>query len=114
MELWQKVIVNKWRRLDNGEIMGYEVARKAREIADFFESLNFLYYDTYGTRKFSSYVEGMIRGYQFNEQAYSDMSITTTNDLHDVMCSSYGLHDFDYYMCEHWKNYFMFAHENGI
>ena len=73
MELWQEVIVNKWRRLDNGEVMGYEVARKARELADFFESLNFMYYDTYGTRNFSSYVESAIRGYQANEQAYDDM-----------------------------------------
>jgi len=114
MELWQEVIVNKWRRLDNGEVMGYEVARKARDIADFFEGLHFLYYDTYGTQKFSSYVEGAIRGYQFNEQAYNDMSITTTNDLHDVMCSSYGLHDFDYYMSTRWREQFTFALENGI
>ena len=56
----------------------------------------------------------MIRGYQVNEQAYKDMSITTTLDLHDVMCSSYGLHDFDYYMCKRWSDYFMFALENGI
>lgn len=114
MELWQEVIVNKWRRLDNGEVMGYEVARKARELADFFESLNFLYYDTYGTREFSSYVEGTIRGFQFNEQMYDDMSITTTNDLHDVICSSYGLHEFDYYISGKWKDQFMFALENGI
>lgn len=114
MELWQEVIINKWRRLDNSEVMGYDVARKAREIADFFEGLNLLYYDEYGTRKFSDYVEGQIRGYQFNEHAYSDMSISTTNDLHDVTCSSYGLHDFDYYMCERWRDYFMFALENGL
>ena len=114
MELWQEVIVNKWRRLDNGEVMGYEVARKARELADFFESLNFMYYDTYGTRSFSSYVESAIRGYQANEQAYDDMHITTTHDLHDVQCNSYGLHDFDYYMSERWRDYFMYALENGI
>ena len=114
MELWQEVIVNKWRRLDNGEVMGYEVARKARELADFFESLNFMYYDTYGTRNFSSYVESAIRGYQANEQAYDDMHITTTLDLHDVQCNSYGLHDFDYYMSERWRDYFMYALENGI
>lgn len=114
MELWQQVIVNRWRRLDNGEVMGYEIARKARQIADFFEGLNFLHYDTYGTREFSDYVEGQIRGFQFNEQAYNDMSITTTNDLHDVICSSYGLHSFDDYMCKRWRNYFMFALENGI
>ncbi len=114
MELWQEVIVKKWRRLDNTEVMGYDIARKARELADFFESLRFLYYDRYGTRTFSSYVEGMIRGYQVNEQAYEDISITTTFDLHDVMCSSYGLHDFDYYMCKRWSDCFMFALENGI
>ena len=105
MELWQEVIVNKWRRLDDGEVMGYEVARKARELAD---------YDTYGTRNFSSYVESAIRGYQANEQAYDDMHITTTHDLHDVQCNSYALHDFDYYMSERWRDYFMYALENGI
>jgi len=114
MDLWQQVIVNKWRRLDNGEVMGWEIARKAREIAEFFESLNFLYYDTYGTRKFSSYVEGQIRGFLFNEQMYEEMSVTTTNDLHDVQCKSYGLHEFDHYMSERWRDYFMFALENGI
>lgn len=114
MELWQQCIVNKWERLNNGEVMGYEVARKAHEIAEFFKSLNFLYYDHYGTRDFSNYVESMIRGYQCNNNAYEDMSITTTLDLHDVMCSSYGLHDFDNYICERWRDYFRFAIEQGI
>lgn len=50
MELWQEVIVKKWRCLDNGEVMGYDMARKVRKITDFFEELNFLYYDRYGTR----------------------------------------------------------------
>lgn len=114
MELWQEVIVNKWRRLDNGEVMGWQVAREARDIAEFFEGLGFLYYDTYGTGRFSTYIEGQIRGFLFNEQLYDEMSITTTNDLHDVMCSSYGLHEFDYYMSERWRDRFMFALENGI
>lgn len=114
MELWQEAIVKKWNRLDNSEVMGCEVARKAREIADFFKSLCFMCYDTYGTRNFSSYVESAIRGYQANEQAYDDMHIITTHDLHDVQCNSYGLHDFDRYMSERWHDYFMYALKNGI
>lgn len=114
MELWQEVIVNKWRRLDNGEIMGHEIARKARELADFFEGLNFLYYDTYGTERFSRYVEGLIRGFQTNENLYDEMSVTTTLDLHSVQCTSYGLREFDHYMSERWRDYFFFAYKNGI
>ena len=114
MELWQEVKVNKWRRLNNPEVMGWKTAAEAGALADFFENLTFLYYDRYGTDKFDSYVEGQIRGYQFNEQAYEDMYVTTTHDLHHVQCSSYGLHDFDHYMSKRWEDRFTFARENGI
>lgn len=114
MELWQQVLVNKWRRLDNTEVMGWEVARQARQLAEFFESICFSHYDHYHTSTFGDYVEAHIRGYQFNEQAYDDMNVTTTNDLHYVTCNSYGLHDFDYYMGCRWKDRFMYALDMGI
>lgn len=114
MELWQEVIVNKWERLNNPQVMGIEVARKAGEIADFFRSLSYVYYDTFVTKQFSDYVAGMIRGYQVNEQAYDDMHINTTLDLHSVTCTSYGLKYFDSYLSRKWKEYFMFALNQGI
>lgn len=114
MELWQEVLVNKWERLNNPEIMGYEVARKAGQIADFFRNIFWISYDVYTANKFGDYVEGAIRGYQCNEQNYDDMHITTTLDLHNITCSSYGLHDFDYYISNLWRDYFMFALEQGI
>ena len=114
MELWQEVLVNKWERLNNPSVMGHEVARKAGQIADFFRNIFLVSYDTYATNKFGDYVEGAIRGYQCNEQMYDDMHITTTLDLHNVTCSSYGLHDFDFYLGNLWKDYFMFALEQGI
>lgn len=114
MELWQEVLVNKWERLNNSEVMGCEVARKAGQIADFFRNIRLICYDTFTTEKFGDYVEGAIRGYQFNEQMYDEMHVTTTLDLHNVKCSSYGLHDFDYYLSNLWKDYFWFALEQGI
>lgn len=114
MELWQEVLVNKWERLNNPEIMGYEVARKAGEIADFFRNICLLCYDTYTTDKFSGYVEGLIRGYQCNEQIYDDIHIATTYDLHNVTCTSYGLSDFDDYLCQLWSDYFTYALDHGI
>ena len=41
--------------------MGYEVARKAGQIADFFRNIFLVSYDTYTTNKLGDYVEGAIR-----------------------------------------------------
>lgn len=114
MELWQTVLVNKWERLNNAEVMGYEVAWKAAQIADFFRNIELVTYDTFSTNVFGDYVESAIRGYICNMHADEDMHITTTLDLHNVTCNSYGLHDFDYYISEMWNDYFMFALEQGI
>jgi hypothetical protein len=114
MELWQEVKVNKWRRLDNAKVMGWQTAAEARSMASFFENLYSLGYDKYTTNQLSAYIDGQVRGYQFNEQAYADMSITTTHDLHNIQCSSYGLHDFDNYMSKRWQKRFEYARDMGI
>lgn len=114
MELWQEVAIKKWERLNNPEVMGYDVARKAEQMADFFRNISYIGYDTYATESFGDYVESALLGYQAHEKAWEDVYITTTHDLHYAKCSSYGLHDFDYYIGELWKEYFMYALEKGI
>lgn len=114
MEMWQVALVNKWNRLNNPEVMGYEVARKAGEIADFFGNIEWKSYDNYSTNDFTSYVESLIRGYLFNTQEYEEMNVTTTLDLHNVSCTGYGLHDLDHYLSEMWNEYFWFAIKQGI
>lgn len=114
MELWLEVKAKKWGRLNNPEVMGYDVARKAGEVADFFRNISYIGYDTYATNRFGFYVECAIRGYQANMQMWDDIYLTTTLDLHHVKCTSYALNDFDYYLGELWKDYFMYALDKGI
>ena len=108
------VEVNFWKRLDNPEVMGWSVADKARQIAEVIESLKLVCYDTYVTSEFSSYVEGIVRGYQTNEQAYDDLYIATTLDLHSIQIKSVELGFFLSYLTESWVKYLEFAREQGI
>lgn len=107
-------MVNKWERLNNAEIMRYEVAHKAAEIANFFRNIVQIGYDTYATEDFGGYAEAALRGYQSHEQAWEDVYITTTHDLHYAKCSSYGLYDFERYLTERWKEYFAYALKKDI
>ena len=108
------VEVNFWKRMDNPEVMGSAVADKARQIAEFIESLELVYYDTYVTSEFSGYVEGIVRGYQTNEQAYDDLYIATTLDLHIIQFKSVELGFFLSYLKERWSERLEFAREQGI
>lgn len=114
MELWRSVLVNKWERLNNSEIMGYEVARKASQLADFFRNIEIITYDIFSINEFSNYVESEIRSFICNTNNYENMNITTTLDLHNITCNSYGLHDFYEYIIDKWKDYFMYALERGL
>ena len=108
------VEVNFWKRMDNPEVMGWTVADKARQIAEFIESLELVCYDTYVTSEFSGYVEGIVRGYQTNEQAYDDLYIATTLDLHIIQFKSVELGFFLSYLKERWSERLEFAREQGI
>lgn len=108
------VEVNFWKRLDKPEVMGWAVADKARQIAEFIESLELVCYDTYVTSEFSGYVEGIVRGYQTNEQAYDDLYIATTLDLHIIQFKSVELGFFLSYLKERWSERLEFAREQGI
>ena len=105
------VEVNFWKRMGNPEVMGWAVADKARQIAEFIESLELVYYDTYVTSEFSGYVEGIVRGYQINEQAYDDLYIATTLDLHIIQFKSVELGFFLSYLKERWSERLEFARE---
>ena len=108
------VEVNFWKRMGNPEVMGWAVADKARQIAEFIESLELVCYATYVTSAFSVYVEGIVRGYQTNEQAYDDMYIATTLDLHIIQFKSVELGFFLSYLKERWSERLEFAREQGI
>ena len=103
-----------WRRLDNPEVMGYKVADEARQIAEFVENLELVVYDTYSTGCFGRYVEGKLRSYQFNEQEYDELFITTTLDLHAVQIRSLCLAYFLDWLKDTWADRLAFARENNI
>lgn len=104
---------NFWRRFaEHGEELGYQVAAEAESIANFIDSLELVVYDTYHTRNFDNYVEGLVRGYQTNEQDYDNCSISTTLDLHFIRFYSMGLHNFIWYLKHNtiWKDRIEYAY----
>lgn len=107
-------VINKWERLNNPEVMGYVTASKADDVANFFNNISLVSYDTYTAHNFGRYIEGMLRGYQSNNQVHDEIHLSTTYDLHNVTFSSYSLYDFEYYLSNIWKEEFIFALENGI
>lgn len=102
-----------WNDLNNIDVMGTAPARKAESMVNFLNNLN-ENNGEYSCKKFDSYIEGMVRAYQFNEQDYEDVHIATTLDLHHIGMTADGLDNFIEYMKDEWIEYIEFARENGI
>ncbi len=63
--MWQVALVNKWNRLNNSAVMGYEVARKAGETADFFRNIKWMSCDNYSTDDSTTLIIHSISHYIF-------------------------------------------------
>lgn len=111
MDLGREVLVAKWQKLDNPEIMGYEIAYKARKIADFFRGLRPYHTGGYGTQDFDDYIERVVRGCQALE-GHDDISVRTTHDLHEIELTSWGIRLVDMYLCGIWADRLEYARVN--
>lgn len=88
--------INWWTKFTNkGEELGYKVAEEAGYLVDFLKSLKHngnIFYTSY----FNNYIEGLVRGFQINENEYYDCRISTTHDLHYIEFTEETL---DWFFC---------------
>jgi hypothetical protein len=104
--------INWWKKfVYKGEKLGYRVAAEAESIVSFLEGLKNLN-GIFSTDDFDNYIEGLVRGYQINEQDYEECHIKTTHDLHTIEFTSFGLDYFIDYIKEetYWKNRIDYAY----
>ena len=101
---WEKFI-------DKGEELGYQVSREASSIVDFLKKIRYCNYE-WCTETFDEYIEGLVRGFQFNEQEYDECHIRTTHDLHSIAISDAAIEEFLYWVKEetYWKDRINYAY----
>lgn len=113
-DLAMQIEVNRFQRMANPDVMGYQAAAEAQSIADFLKSLTMVCYDTYVSTDFGRYIEGVARGYQFNEQEYEGLHINTTYDIRSIQIDSVTLHNLIETIKEKWEQRIYFARDNGL